>query len=251
MKRSFNLSRVIPALLSVIFLFFAVRANAEPSYKEATESALESIRKLVLTDPDDTIVSCDFSRDVSFAGVVTRSGSKPGLTFYVLENENNENNTGWKVQAFNHDTMLREYNPDVLPQVAINKYDSDIPMDYDIYIEYDSHELAGWEEVITIRKEQDKWNVSKYYFHDFDKCSYSPFYFYIINDPIDPVYNCLANLSYCFKNCYMDISIDSFDRTRLREEIEAMFDANAISNWIERNGDIENYSNYYNWVQNH
>ncbi len=248
MKYSANTSRIILVLLSVILSLFSVHAIAESSYKEATESALESIRKLVLTDPDDTIVSCDFSRDVSFAGVIIRSGSEPGLSFYVLENESN---TCWKIQAFNHDTMLREYDPDVLPQIAISKYDSDIPMDYEIYIEYDSHELAGWEEVITICKEHGKWNVSKYYFHDFDKCSYSPFYFYIINDPIDPAYNCLANLSYCFKNCYMDISIDSFDRTRLRKEIESMFDADVIDAWEQRNPDIENYSNYYEWVQGH
>ena len=248
MKYSANTSRIILVLLSVILLLFSVHTIAESSYNEATESALEIIRKLVLTDPDDTIVSCDFSRDVSFAGVIIRSGNEPSLSFYVLENESN---TGWKIQAFNHDTMLREYDPDVLPRIAISKYDSDIPMDYEIYIEYDSHELAGWEEVITICKEQDKWNVAKYYFHDFDKCSYSPFYFYIISDPIDPAYNCLANLSYCFKNCYMDISIDSFDRTQLRKEIEAMFDADVIDAWEQRNPDIENYSNYYEWVQGH
>ena len=220
MKYSANTSRIILVFLSVILSLFSFHAIAESSYKEATESALESIRKLVLTDPDDTIVSCDFSRDVSFAGVIIRSGSEPVLSFYVLENGSN---TGWKIQAFNHDTMLREYDPEVPPQVIISKYDPEVPMDYEINILYDSHHLAGWEEGITICKE----------------------------DPIDPEYNCLANLSYCFKNCYMDISIDSFDRTQLREEIEAMFDANAISNWIERNGDIENYSNYYEWVQGH
>ena len=248
MKYSANTSRIILVLLSVILSLFSVHAIAESSYKEATESALESIRKLVLTDPDDTIVSCDFSRDVSFAGVIIRSGSEPVLSFYVLENESN---TGWKIQAFNHDTMLREYDPEVPPQVIISKYDPEVPMDYEINILYDSHHLAGWEEGITICKEQDKWNVSEYSFFDFDKCSYNLFKLYVISDPIDPEYNCLANLSYCFKNCYMDISIDSFDRTQLREEIEAMFDANAISNWIERNGDIENYSNYYEWVQGH
>lgn len=248
MKHSLYLSRVIPAFLSVIFLFFTVHAAAEPSYKETTEKALEIIRKLVLTDPDDTIVSCDFSRDVSFAGVVTRSGSKPGLTFYVLENENN---TGWKIQAFNHDTMLREYDPDVPPQVIISQYDPEVPMDYEIFILYDTHHLAGWEEGITVRKEQGRWNATEYFFFDFDKCSYSLFVLYIISDPIDPENNCLATLSHCFKTCYMDISIDSFDRTRLREEIEAMFDTDAIDAWEQRNTDIENYRNYYEWVLEH
>lgn len=49
----------------------------------------------------------------------------------------------------------------------------------------------------------------------------------------------------------MDISIDSFDRTRLREEIEAMFDTDAIDAWEQRNTDIENYRNYYEWVLEH
>ena len=49
----------------------------------------------------------------------------------------------------------------------------------------------------------------------------------------------------------MDISIDSFDRTQLRKEIEAMFDADVIDAWEQRNPDIENYSNYYEWVQGH
>ena len=94
------------------------------------------------------------------------------------------------------------------------------------------------------------WNISEYAFCIFEDHPYCPFWLFVINDPIDPEFNCLAQCSYCLKNCSFDVSISSFNRNELRKGITNMFDYDAIEAWITRNPDIENYSNYYDWARN-
>ena len=210
------------------------------------EGEKESIKSFMQIKSDNVIISYALSDDSSFAAVIIRSAADSGLSFYILEKDSN----GWKVSACNKSGMLRQYDPLCPPHLGIGPSGLKEQPQNEIYIQYESADLAGWDESVTIRKDLNGWSVSEYSFFSFENHPYCPFCLFVIDDPIDPEFHCLAQCSYCLKNCNFDVSIPSLNRSELRDGIIALFDCDAIEAWITRNPDIENYKNYYDWVMN-
>ena len=234
--------KIAAFFLMAISCFILISSTAEGKDKREKES----IKSLMHIQSDDEIISYVLSDDSSFAAIIIRSETESGLSFYILEKDNN----GWKISACNESGMLREFDPLYLPRLGTGPNGSEEQPENEIYIQYESAESTGWDESLTIKKDVNGWNVSEYAFFIYEDHPYCPFQLFVINDPIDPEFNCLAQCSYCLKNCNFDVSISSFNRYKLRNGIKNMFDYDAIEAWITRNPDIENYSNYYDWARN-
>lgn len=236
----------INGLLLMLFLvIFSVGTVSCAEGANATE--MEAIKAALKIMSDDSVVSYVQSGDASFAAIITKSAINSDLSFYILE----KNNGNWEIAACNEVGMLREYDPLWLPQLDIGPHGSEEQPQNEIYILYESTDFVGWDESITIKKARTGWGVDEYAFYSPGNHPYCLFYLFVIDDPIDPDYGCLAKCSFCLKNCNFDVSISSFHRTEIRDGITAMFDYDAIEAWETRHPDIENYKNYYDWVMHH
>ena len=229
--------KIVAFFLLVISCFILISSYAEGK----DEREKESIKGLMHIQSDDEIISYVLSDDSSFAAIIIRSEAESSLSFYILEKDDN----GWKISACNESGMLREFDPLYLPRLGTGPNGSEEQPESEIYRQYESAESTGWDESITIKKDVNGWNISEYSFFIFEDHPYCPFFLFMIDDPLDPEFNCLAQYSYCLKSCSFDVSISCFNRKELRNEITNMFDYDAIEAWITRNPDIENYSNYY------
>ena len=98
---------------------------------------------------DDEIISYVLSDDSSFAAIIIRSGTESGLSFYILEKDNN----GWKISTCNESGMLREFDPLYLPRLGTGPNGSEEQPENEIYIQYESAESTGWDEFLTIKKD--------------------------------------------------------------------------------------------------
>lgn len=232
----------------LLALFLAVFSVSTVSFAEgANATEKEAVKAVLQIASDDRVISYVQSSDASFAAIITMSAIGSNLSFYILE----KHNGNWDVAACNDARMLREYDPLCLPQLYIGPHGSEEQPQNEIYIVYESIDFVGWNESITVKKSQTGWSIDEYAFYSLENHPYCPFYLFVIDDPIDPEFGCLAQCSYCLKNCNFDVSISSFHRDKIRDGITAMFDYDAIEAWITRNPDIENYKNYYDWAIHH
>lgn len=238
---------IVKAKYILLTLFLVIWGIYFISYaKGMDEREKENIKGLMQIESNDAIISYALSDDSSFAAVIIKTANESNPSFYILEKDTN----GWNISVYNKSGMLREYDPLCLPHLEIGPNGLEEQPQNEIYIQYESAESSGWDESLTIKKDLDGWNISEYAFYSFENHSYCPFYLFVVDDPIDPRFKCLAQYSYCLKNCNFDISIPSFNRSELMDGIIAMFDYDAIETWITRNPDIENYKNYYDWIMN-
>lgn len=232
---------LLPLILLVLFAFPASYAYEED------DKLNEGIIECLQIDSNDVIISSAVSDDLSFAALIVRHETDLDLSFYIIEKDDN----GWTISDCNEQGMLREYDPFSLPHLSIGPNGLEDQQQNEIYIQYESADLAGWDESLTIKKSLTGWSFSEYSFCLLGTHQHYPFYLYLVDDPIDPRFNCLAQYSFCLVNCYIDPLISSISRDQIRDGIIAMFDYDAIEAWVSRNPDIENYKNYYDWVMNH
>ena len=239
---------IVKIICILIALLLGIWGTCIISYAEGRdEKEIESIKKLLQIESNDEMVSYVVSDNSSFASAIVRSTDGSSLSFFILEKDSN----GWKVSVCNKSGMLREYDPLCPPQLGIGPHGSEEQPQNEIYIMWESTDFVGWDESITIKKAQNGWSIHEYGFYSLENHPYCMFYLFVIDDPIDPEFECLAQCSYCLKNCNFDISISSFNRTEIRDGITAMFDYDAIEAWEARHPELENYKNYYDWAIHH
>ena len=91
--------KIAAFFLMAISCFILISSTAEGKDKREKES----IKSLMHIQSDDEIISYVLSDDSSFAAIIIRSETESGLSFYILEKDNN----GWKISACNESGMLR------------------------------------------------------------------------------------------------------------------------------------------------
>jgi hypothetical protein len=124
--------KIVAFFLMAISCFILISSTAEGKDKREKES----IKSLMHIQSDDEIISYVLSDDSSFAAIIIRSETESGLSFYILEKDNN----GWKISACNESGMLREFDPLYLPRLGTGPNESEEQPENEIYIQYESAE---------------------------------------------------------------------------------------------------------------